>query len=71
MKILTGHRTRRLGLAVVAGLAVAGGVAYATIPDGGGVYTACMLMNVGTIRLIDRRGRAAPSSATARRSRPR
>jgi hypothetical protein len=34
-------------------LAIAGGVAYATIPDGGKVFTACMLKNVGTIRLID------------------
>jgi len=33
--------------------AVAGGIAYATIPDGGHVYTACMLKNVGTIRMID------------------
>ena len=38
---------------VVAGFAVAGGVAYATIPDSGNVYTACMLNKVGTIRLID------------------
>jgi hypothetical protein len=38
---------------VVVGLATAGGVAYATIPDGGGVYTACMLSKAGTIRLID------------------
>jgi hypothetical protein len=27
--------------------------AYASIPDGSGVYTACLLKNVGTIRLID------------------
>src|SRR4051812_35987532 len=33
--------------------AVAGGVAYATIPDGAGVYTACKLNGIGTIRLID------------------
>jgi hypothetical protein len=31
----------------------AAGIAYATIPDGGGVVTACMLKNVGTVRLID------------------
>jgi hypothetical protein len=31
----------------------AGGVAYATIPGDGNVYTACMLKSVGTIRLID------------------
>ena len=33
--------------------AIAGGVAYATIPSDTNVFTACMLKNVGTIRLID------------------
>ena len=33
--------------------ALAAGVAYATIPGGGGDYTACVLKNVGTIRLVD------------------
>ncbi len=33
--------------------ALAAGVAYATIPGGGGDYTACMLKGVGTIRLVD------------------
>src|SRR5436190_23062229 len=36
----------------VAALAAAG-IAYATIPDGNGVYTACKLNATGTIRLID------------------
>jgi len=40
----------------VAALLAAAGIAYATIPDGGAVYTACMLKNVGTIRLIDPSG---------------
>jgi hypothetical protein len=31
----------------------AGGIAYASIPDGGGTYTACMFKATGTIRLID------------------
>jgi hypothetical protein len=47
---------RRKGVLALVGaatlLAVAG-VAYATIPDSGGVYTACRLNSVGTIRLID------------------
>jgi hypothetical protein len=34
-------------------LALAGGIAYATIPSSNKVFTACMLNNVGTIRLID------------------
>ena len=48
------HR-RALRVSLVAGLllAVAGGVAYATIPDSGKVFHACMLNNVGTVRLID------------------
>jgi hypothetical protein len=44
---------KRLVLLVVAAALVTGGVAYATIPDSAGVYTACRLNNVGTIRLID------------------
>jgi len=33
---------------------LAGGVAWAAIPSDGGVYTACMLKNIGTVRLIDK-----------------
>jgi hypothetical protein len=40
-------------------VAIAAAVAGATIPGDGNVYTACMLKNVGTIRLIDP---ALPSS---------
>jgi hypothetical protein len=50
---------RRKGFLVLVGavalLAVAG-VAYATIPDSAGMYTACKLNGVGTIRLIDPSG---------------
>jgi hypothetical protein len=53
MKVSIGRRWRWLVLLCVAGFAVAGGVAYATIPDSGQVYTGCMLKDVGTIRLID------------------
>ena len=38
----------------VAATALAGGVAWAAIPSDGDVYTACMLKNVGTVRLIDK-----------------
>jgi hypothetical protein len=45
-------------IAALAGAAVvmvlAGGVAWAAIPAEGAVYTACMLKNVGTVRLIDK-----------------
>jgi collagen triple helix repeat protein len=44
---------RQLVVIAAAVIAVAGGVAYAAIPDGSKVYTACMLKNVGTVRLID------------------
>ena len=43
----------RIGLLAVVALAVATGIAYATIPDSSGVYTACKLNATGTIRLID------------------
>jgi hypothetical protein len=49
-----GKRGLASGVAVVTALAGAGGVAYATIPGPGNVYTACMLKGVGTIRLIDK-----------------
>src|SRR5258707_14519242 len=32
---------------------VGAGVAYATIPDSNGIYTACKLNATGTIRLVD------------------
>ena len=47
---------RRKGVLALVGAVVlltVAGVAYATIPDSGGVYTACRLNGVGTIRLID------------------
>jgi Gp5 C-terminal repeat (3 copies) len=37
-------------------LLTSAGIAFATIPDGSGVYTACRLNGVGTIRLIDPSG---------------
>ena len=48
-------RTRtRITLAGLAlGAALAGGVAWATIPADSGLYTACKLKATGTIRLID------------------
>ena len=54
MHFIRGLRHRQVALAAIAIFAVAGGVAYAAIPDSGtGVYHACMLKNVGTIRIID------------------
>src|SRR5919198_4039749 len=50
------NRKRLLTAAVGAlvAAAIAGGVAYATIPGPGNVYSACMLKSLGTIRLIDK-----------------
>jgi hypothetical protein len=53
VKSIFGLRGRRLALVTVAIFAVAGGIAYASIPDATGVYHACMLKNIGTIRIID------------------
>jgi Collagen triple helix repeat (20 copies) len=47
------RRTRRIVVASVIVLGAAAGVAYATIPAANNVYTACMLKNIGTVRLID------------------
>lgn len=53
MKGFVVRRWRR-SLLVAFGLVLAtAGIAYATIPDSNGVYTACMLKDTGTIRLID------------------
>jgi hypothetical protein len=54
MKTLVRRRRRSLLVGVVLVVAAAGGgIAYATIPDEGNVYTACVLNGVGTIRLVD------------------
>jgi hypothetical protein len=46
-------RSRVLVLAVFAALALTAGLAYAAIPDSSGTFHACVLNNVGTVRLID------------------
>src|ERR1700733_1248674 len=51
--MLRNRRGRRLVLCTILLLRFAGGIAYATIPGSGNVYSACMLKGVGTIRLID------------------
>jgi hypothetical protein len=49
-----GRRSVAIGAAVLAALGLAAGLAYAKIPGPGNVFSACMLNNVGTIRLIDK-----------------
>jgi hypothetical protein len=53
--------------ATVLAAAIAGGVAYATIPGPGNVYSACMLRGIGTIRLIDK---SLPDSSLMSRCKP-
>ena len=53
MKVLFRAKRGRVLLAGVAVSLVAAGVAYASIPDANKVYTACVLKNIGTMRLID------------------
>lgn len=53
-------------LVVVAALAVAGGIAYATIPDSNGVIHACYQKNQGALRVIDTdKAQTCSSSETA------
>jgi collagen triple helix repeat protein len=47
------RRTVRVAVLSTVMLAVAAGIAYATIPDSNHVYNACLLRATGTIRLID------------------
>jgi hypothetical protein len=42
-----------VAVAIAAALLVAGGIAYATIPDGSGVIHGCYQKNQGTLRVID------------------
>src|SRR4051812_11855021 len=44
---------KRVAIVVVLAALLAAGAGYAAIPDGSGVYTACMLNKIGTIRIID------------------
>jgi hypothetical protein len=46
-------RWQIMGLVVVGALAVTGGIALATIPDGGGVIHACYKSGSGDLRVID------------------
>ena len=48
--------TRIFFIGLVLAATLAGGVAWATIPDDHGLYTACKLNATGTIRLIDPSG---------------
>ena len=52
MQALFGRHRWRLPVLVLAGLALAGGVAYATIPDSGGVIHGCYKTQNGQLRVV-------------------
>jgi hypothetical protein len=51
---MNGKRLLTAAAGALVAVGIAGGVAYATIPGPGNVYSACLLKGVGTIRLIDK-----------------
>src|SRR5690349_17556428 len=53
MRQFLARRGRRVVLAVVLVLGVSGGIAWASIPDADGVFTACISNADGSIRMID------------------
>ena len=53
MSHLSGGRARWVALGVVVGALAAGGVAYAAIPDSGGVFHACYKNVGGQLRLVN------------------
>jgi hypothetical protein len=53
MRAIFRGRGRRVLVAALAVMGLMAGIAYASIPDSGGTFYACVLNNVGTIRLID------------------
>ena len=58
-------RRRLLLFSLVFGLAASAGIAYATIPDAGGVIHACYSNNAGAVRVIDATAQACKGSETA------
>jgi hypothetical protein len=53
MKGLVARLSRRIVLVGLGALAVAGGLAYAAIPDGNGTIHACVLNSQGQVRIVD------------------
>ena len=53
MEIHVQVKRRHLVVFAMLTAAIVGAVAYAAIPNGGGIYTACTVKTTGTIRLID------------------
>ena len=53
MSLLTGGRARWAALGAIVGAFAAGGIAYAAIPDQGGVFHACYKKTGGQLRLVN------------------
>jgi hypothetical protein len=64
MKRVFGRFSRRVVLLGMAALALAGGIAYAAIPDAGGTIHAC-LNNQGQVRIIDTAQQQCKANETA------
>lgn len=60
-----GRFSRRVVLIGIAGLALAGGLAYAAIPDSAGTIHACLLNGQGQVRIIDPAQGACHANETA------
>jgi Collagen triple helix repeat (20 copies) len=65
MNGLIGRLSRRIVLVGVGALVLAGGLAYAAIPDGNGTIHACMLNSQGQLRIIDPAHDACRTNETA------
>src|SRR3954447_25997794 len=50
---LLGARPRQVAITAGVIVAVSGGIAFASIPDSDGTIHACLLKDVGTVRVID------------------
>jgi hypothetical protein len=53
MRLLSSGRARWAALGTAVGAFAAGGIAYASIPDTGGVFHACYKKNGGQVRLVN------------------
>ena len=59
MQLNLQRRARWVPAAMVVGLALAGGIAYATVPDSSGVIHGCYQTHNGRLRVVDTAAGAA------------
>src|SRR6476620_745337 len=61
MKFIPGRRVRWVALGAIVTAFAVGGIAYASIPDGGGVFHACYKKVGGQLRLVESASGCSPS----------